>query len=188
MNSNINETNNNLSFKEPKQQPKQEHRLKKRRDGLQQQRRPTTKYGNNKHDKLHKANHENIKKLWRTVENTARYQSDPVGNVINLSKKTSTKWTFQLLNKNLNFIPTAKVYNKHKLNEELESFYKLLKLKAHFKDNENTKLTTEEQIFKPQKKEKCTPNKNHHTVLTYTEATQRKLQKELTKMKEKPYN
>ena len=29
------------------------------------------------------------------------------------------------------------------------------------------KLTTEEQIFKPQKKEKWTPNKTHHAVLTY---------------------
>ena len=77
------------------------------------------------------------------------------------------------MNKNLNFIPTPKVYNKHKTNEELESFYRLLKLKAYFKDNENTKLTTEQQILKPEKKKKWTPNKNHHTVLTYTETTQR---------------
>ena len=55
------------------------------------------------------SNHENIKKLWRTVENTTRYQSDPIGHVINLSKNTLTKGTFQLLNKNLNFIPTPKV-------------------------------------------------------------------------------
>ena len=79
-----------------------------------------------------------------------------------------------------------KVYNKDKLNKELESFYRLLK--AYFKDNENTKLTTEQQIFKSQKKEKWTPNKNHHTVLTYIEATQRELEKEQMKMKEKPYN
>ena len=57
-------------------------------------------------------NHENIKKLWRTVENKTRYQSDPIGHVINLSKKTFTKGTLQLLNKNLNFIPTPKVYVK----------------------------------------------------------------------------
>ena len=31
-----------------------------------------------------------------------------MGHVINLSKKTFTKATFQLLNKNLNFIPTRK--------------------------------------------------------------------------------
>ena len=84
-------------------------------------------------------------------------------------------------------MPTPKVYNKHKLNEELESFYRLLKLKAYFKYNENTKLTTEQKIFKPQKKGKWTPNKNHHTALTNIEATQRELEKEQTKMKEKPH-
>ena len=110
-NSNINETNNILSFKKTKATISTS---KTRRNGHQKQRRPTTKYGNNKHDKLHRANHENIKKLWRTVENTTRYQSDPIGHVINLSKKTFTKGTFQLLNKNLNFIPTPKVYNQHK--------------------------------------------------------------------------
>ena len=58
----------------------------------------------------------------------------------------------------------------------------MLKLKAYFKDNENTKLTTKEQIFKPQKKEKWTPNKD-------IEATQRELEKdESERMKEKPYN
>ena len=46
----------------------------------------------------------------------------------------------------------------------------------------------EEQIFKPQKKETWTPSKNHYTVLTYIEATQRKFEKEQTKTKEKPYN
>ena len=104
--------------------------------------------------------------------------------------KTSVKRHLQKghFNKNLNFISTPKVYHKNKFNEELESFYRLLKLKACFKDNENTKVTMEQQIFKPQKKEKWTPNKNHHTVLTYIEATQRELEKEQTKMEEKPYN
>ena len=40
---------------------------------------PTIKYGNNKHNKIHRANHENIKKLWRTVENTPRQQSYSIG-------------------------------------------------------------------------------------------------------------
>ena len=55
--------------------------------------------------------------------------------------KTSVKRHLQKghFNENLNFIPTPKVYYKHKFNEELESFYRLLKLKAYFKDNENTK-------------------------------------------------
>lgn len=44
-----------------------------------------------------------------------------------------------------------------------------------------------EQIFKPQKKKKWTPNKSHHTVLTYIEQSPRKLEKEQTKIKDKPY-
>ena len=90
-----------------------------------------------------------LKQLWRTLENATRHQFDP----INLTKKTYRKMTFQLLNKSLNFIPTRKVYNKHKPNKELESFYRLLRLKlimkAYFKVNENTKLATEQQIFQP---------------------------------------
>ena len=39
-----------------------------------------------------------------------------------------TKAAFQLLNKNLKLIPTPKVYKKHKLIEELEPFYILLKI------------------------------------------------------------
>ena len=52
---------------------------------------PTAKYGNKKHDKLHRTN-----RLWKTVENTTRYQSDPIEHVANLSKNTITKATFQL--------------------------------------------------------------------------------------------
>ena len=73
-----------------------------------------------------------------------------IGHVINVSKMTFTKGIFQILNKNLNFISTPKVCNKHKLNKELESFYRLLEPKAYFKDNENTYF----KIFKSQKKEK----------------------------------
>ena len=78
------------------------------RDGLQYQRTPTTKSGNDKHDQLQRANHENIKKRWRTIENTTRYQSEPIGYVINVSKKTFTKAKFQLLNKILISYPHLK--------------------------------------------------------------------------------
>ena len=37
---------------------------------------------------------------------------------------------------NRNFILTPKLYNKRKLNEELEPFYRLLKLKAYLKITE----------------------------------------------------
>ena len=68
----------------------------------------TTKSGNDKHDQLQRANHENIKKRWRTIENTTRYQSEPIGYVINVSKKTFTKAKFQLLNKILISYPHLK--------------------------------------------------------------------------------
>ena len=122
------------------------------------------------------------------IESKTRYQSDPLGHVLNLSKKTFRKATFQLLNKNFNFIPRPKVCNKYKVNKELESFYRLLKLKALFKDNENSKVTLAEEIFKPQKKKKCSPNKIHNTLLTYIKSTQIELEKEQTKIKGEPYN
>ena len=49
------------------------------------------------------------KKIQR--EDTTGHQFDPIGNVINLSNKTFAKETFQLLNKNLNFIPTPNIFN-----------------------------------------------------------------------------
>ena len=55
--------------------------FKKYTDGLQQQKRQATKHGNNN----------NTKKLWRAVENTTRYQSDPIGHVINVSKEIFNK-------------------------------------------------------------------------------------------------
>ena len=78
---------------------------------------------NYKCDKLHRRNHENIKQVWGTIENTTRFQSDPIGKFVNLSEKTS-----QLLSKNLNFVSTPKVYNKRKLNEEMKTFYRTKKL------------------------------------------------------------
>ena len=61
-----------------------------------------------------------------------------------------------------------------------------MKLKTRFKGNVNNRLITEEQIAKPQKKKKAISNKSHHTMLTYIEATQRELENEQKKMKEKP--
>ena len=180
-NSNINETSNNSLFKERKQQRTHSKNAEMafNNNGGQQQNMEV----------INMISYiEQTRKTLKKLENTTRYQSDPIGHVINLSKKSFTKGIFQLLNKNINFTPTPKVYNKDKLNKELESFYRLLKLKANFKDNGNTTVTTEQQIFKPQTKEKWTPNKNHHNVLIYIEATQTELEKEQTTMKEKPYN
>ena len=78
----------------------QKQQAKKLPDGLHH-RRPTTKCRNHKCYKFYRINHANTKKLWGTVEDTTGHKFDPIGNVINLSNKTFTTETFQLLNKNL---------------------------------------------------------------------------------------
>ena len=107
------------------------------------------KCGNYECDKLHRRNHENVKRLRRIIENITRFQSDPTGKVVNLSEKTFSKETFQLLNKYLNFNPTLKVYNKRNLNEEMKTFYRTIKLKGYFKDLNGNAVPTEKQVSKP---------------------------------------
>ena len=51
--------------------------------------------------------------LRKTIEKSIRHQSDPNGNIINLTKHSFTKAEYKLLSKNLNFIPTPEVYNKN---------------------------------------------------------------------------
>ena len=87
--------------------------------------------------------------LRRTIYNTIRLQSDRIAKDVNLNKKTFSIDTFQFLNEDLNIVPTPKICNKYRLNEEIQTFSKKMKLKEYFKDlNENAALT-EEQIFKP---------------------------------------
>ena len=57
----------------------------------------------------------------------------------------------------------------------MESFFRFVKLKAYLKVQYNEKLNTEDHIFKPQSNKNCTPNKNHRTIKTYIEATEREL-------------
>ena len=58
------------------------------------------------------------------------------------------------------------------MNEEMETFHRTIKLKGYSKDLNENAVPTEEQIFKPTRYKKLTPNKNRHAVLTYIEATQ----------------
>ena len=158
---------------------------KKLPDGLHDRRRPTTKSKNHKRYKFYRTNHANTKKLWRTVEDTTGHQFDPIGNVINLSNKTFTKETFQLLNKNLNFIP---IPSKNQLNKELDNFFRLIKLKPYFKDNNMYNASTEDQLFKPKTNKKWKLDKNHHTVETYFETTKNALETEEQINHNKYYN
>ena len=82
------------------------------------------------------------------------------------------------MNKNWNFIPTPSVFNKNQLNKELDDFFRLAKLKAYFKDNNMYNPTTDNQLFKTKTDKKWRPDKNHHTVEAYVEATKNALETE----------
>ena len=101
-----------------------------------------------------KKNHENFGKLQKTIEKSLRHQSDPNGNIINLTKHLFTKTECKLLNKNLNFIPTPKVYNKRELDKDSNEFFRRIKLKAYFKDMPNNKNDDERRLFKQNKNRK----------------------------------
>ena len=65
---------------------------------------------------------------------------DPNNYVINLTKKTFDKDTFRLLNKNMNFIPNPGKYNKKDFNNDIDSYFRRIMLKAHFKNENMNKL------------------------------------------------
>ena len=88
-----------------------QEKSKKPANGLRFTRRPTTKYGDYSSNKFYQRNNAKTKNLWQNIQSTARFKSDPIGSVVNLSNKKFTKDTFKLLNKNLNFIPTLKQTN-----------------------------------------------------------------------------
>ena len=58
------------------------------------------------------------------------------------------------------------------------TFFRLIKLKAHFKDNIMYNPTTEDQLFKPKTNKKWRLDKNHQIVETYIEATKNILETE----------
>ena len=47
--------------------------------------------------------------------------------------KSFTFYEFKLLNKNLNFCPTPKRYNKKQFKNDIDTSIRKVKLKAHFK-------------------------------------------------------
>ena len=75
-------------------------KFKKRVPGVCVSWGPRRKHRTDQRHKLHRTNHGNFIKLRKTLEDTIRYQSDPAGQVINLSTKRFCKDTFKLLNKN----------------------------------------------------------------------------------------
>ena len=50
-------------------------------------------------------------------------------------------------------MPTSKVYNKNKLDNDLNNFFRLKKLKAHFKDSINRDIDDQNRLFKANKQD-----------------------------------
>ena len=90
------------------------------------------------------------------LKNQVRCKSDTEGNVVNSTAFPFSKSEYKLLSKNLNFMPTPKVYNKKKLDNDLNNFFKLIKLKAHFKGSTNKDTDDENTMFIVYKNKGCT--------------------------------
>ena len=56
---------------------------------------PRRKHGTDQRHKLHRTNHDNFINLGKTLEDAIRFQSDPTGQVINLTIKEFCKDTFK---------------------------------------------------------------------------------------------
>ena len=101
----------------------QKKKKKKKDNVLWIKQRPTRKRQLFPSNQLRRTNHANFKKLWRTVEDSVGLQSDPTGHVTNLSNKSFTKDEYNLLNKDLKFIPAQKTFDKKKtLYIEIDNF------------------------------------------------------------------
>ena len=84
------------------------------------------------------------------------------------------------MGKNLNFCPSSS-YNKNLFNKELESFFRNIKLKSHF-GNQNVPTKTIMDKFKP--RSKWEPKKVHHSVDTFIEAVTQETNKQFTNSKQ----
>ena len=116
--------------------------------------------------------------IQRAIKSKIGYKSDPSGNAINLSKQSFSLYTFKLLNKSLNFVPTPKKYNKRQLDNDAANFFRLIKLRVHFKDiNPKSNIDQENQPFQI-KQQKWTPKDTHHHVSTFIDLVQNGLSKE----------
>ena len=72
----------------------------------------------------------------------------------------------------MSFIPTPGIYSKIKLNDELQNFYCLIKLKAYFIDTESTTEKDGNTILIPQKQKPWTPSQNHHSIEAFIDLVQ----------------
>ena len=75
----------------------------------------------------------------------------------------------------MSFIPTPGIYNKSKLNVELQNFYRLIKFKVYFKNTEITAKKDENTTFIPEKQKPWTPSQNHHSIETFIDLVQHEI-------------
>ena len=107
---------------------------KKHPDGLRLRSSYSNQHRSAEGTEFRTRNNANTFKLQRKSTNALRYKFDPSENVVNLSKHSFSFHMYKLLNKNLNFIPISKRYNKNQLSSDLQNFFRLNKLRVHFKD------------------------------------------------------
>ena len=119
----------------------------------------------------------NTKTIRKSLQETRRYHDDPLGNIVNLSKKTFTYYVFKLLNKNLNFIPNPGNYNSHDLQTDTNNFIRTVIFRAHFGNDTNKKLDPYHSL--KEANIQWVPKETHHTVDTFIE----KIQKDLSELK-----
>ena len=118
----------NTNFETVSNQQHHRRQSKKCADGLHTWRPGNKQHRNNKRTNLYPANNGNAIGIQQAIKSKIRYKSDPSGHVINLSKHSFSLNIFKLLNKNLNFVPTPKNYNKKQLDNDAENFFHLIKL------------------------------------------------------------
>ena len=81
---------------------------------------------------------------------------------------------YKLLNKNLNFVPTQKAFDKKTFDKEINDFYdfyRFTRLKVRFKDAANHHHFTEEGIFKKPSSKYLDSSKKQHPVEMFIKAT-----------------
>ena len=71
------------------------------------------------------------------------------GSVVNLSRRELSEEDVSLLSKGLKFSPTPTDIDKAKLNEDLEAYKRRMRLKWHFRNNEEEFVPDENANFRP---------------------------------------
>ena len=93
-------------------------------------------------------------------------------NVVNLSRRNLTGSEISLLSKGLNFVPTSNTIDKAKLKMELEALGRILRLKWHFRNEENV---FDLDQFKP--KSTFNPRNKDAAIEVYMSSLEEKLMK-----------